>query len=95
VTAECGVSAVIVVGVEPVGQGGAASGLAGVGLGVGPFVGQGAAASSWHERPIPDRKYFPSTGRILLADGLCLPRSVVETDHAAALPISPPLAEGG
>ena len=26
--------------------------------------------------------------------GLCLPRSMVETDHAAALPISPPLAEG-
>ncbi len=40
--AECGVSAVIVVGVEPVWQGGAALGFGGVGLGVGPFVREGA-----------------------------------------------------
>src|SRR5580692_6175002 len=40
--AECGVSAVIVVGVEPVWQGVAAGGFGGVRLGVGPFVGPGA-----------------------------------------------------
>lgn len=36
--AECGVAAVVVVGVEPVGECLAAVGFGGVGAGVGPFV---------------------------------------------------------
>src|SRR5690349_8445786 len=42
VACECGVSAVMVVGVQPVWQGSAAFGVGAVGLGVGPFVEQGA-----------------------------------------------------
>ena len=44
-TAECGVTAVMIVGVQPAGEFGAAFGVAGVKAGVGPFVGQGAVKS--------------------------------------------------
>src|SRR5262249_59985649 len=42
---ECGVSAVMVVHVQPWVKGGAAFGFGGVGPGVGPFVGQGAVVA--------------------------------------------------
>jgi hypothetical protein len=41
--AECGVAAVVIVVVEPVGEGGDAVGFGGVGVCVGPFVEQGPA----------------------------------------------------
>ena len=43
--AECGVAAVVIVGVQPNGKFVAAFGVAGVETGVGPFVGQGAVKS--------------------------------------------------
>ena len=43
--AECGVAAVVIVGVEPVGEGIAPFGVAAVEAGVSPFVGQGAVES--------------------------------------------------
>jgi hypothetical protein len=42
VAAECGVAAVVIVGVQPGGEGGDAFGFGAVGGGVGPFVEQGA-----------------------------------------------------
>jgi hypothetical protein len=43
--AECGVAAVVIVGVQPAGKLGAAFGVASVEPGVGPFVGQSAVKS--------------------------------------------------
>ncbi len=43
--AECGVAAVVIVGVQPAGELGAAFGVAAVKPCVGPFVGQGAVES--------------------------------------------------
>ena len=71
--AECGVAAVMIVGVQPDGKFGAAFGIADVEAGVGPFVGQGAVEAF----------NFPVGLRTMRSDAAMLDRSECISERVA------------